>query len=105
MATYAVPIRPEIYVDDPEFTCLFIPHENRHGDICDHASVQCQLDIFETEDAVGSSFGSLNAEAGNFTTLCAPNCLPERLPLLSYIIEYAFIHDGKLIIYEDKINK
>jgi len=104
MATYAEPIRPEIYVDDPEFTCLFIPHEHKHGEICDHVSVQCQLDIYGSE-GVGSTLGSLNAHAGNFTSLCAPNCLPERLPLLSYIVEYAFIHDGKLATCEDKNNK
>ncbi|KAJ5876238.1 uncharacterized protein N7529_001822 [Penicillium soppii] len=88
MATHSEPLHPEIYIGDPEFTSLFLPSV-----ISDHASVQCQLDLYGS-DSVGSKFGCINAHAGNFTSLCAPNCLPERLALICYTIDYGFIHDG-----------
>ncbi|KAK4119290.1 terpenoid synthase [Parathielavia appendiculata] len=38
-------------------------------------------------------FGGCNPFDGNFTSLVLPLCKPERLKLIAYIIEYAFIHD------------
>lgn len=89
---YAEPLRPDIYACE-EYTSLFSPRIHRRTSIADHASVQCHLDLYG-EEGVGSKFGNLNAHAGNFVSLCAPNCLPERLALVAYTIEYAFLHDG-----------
>ncbi|RJE25610.1 geranyl-geranyl pyrophosphate [Aspergillus sclerotialis] len=91
---YAEPVRPEVYKDNPEFTSIFRPRIHQKAEIADHASVQCHLDLYG-EECVGSKFGSVNYHAGNFTSLCAPNCLVERLALVSYTIEYAFIHDDE----------
>ncbi|KAL2870569.1 bifunctional terpene synthase/polyprenyl synthetase family protein [Aspergillus lucknowensis] len=35
----------------------------------------------------------MNAHTADFTALCAPEALPERIALCSYFIEYAFVHD------------
>jgi hypothetical protein len=90
---YAVPVHLEVYIDNPEYTSVFRPRIHRKSLIADHASLQCQLDLYGDE-SVGRNFGSLNGHVGNFTSLCAPNCMPERLALVSYTIEYAFLHDG-----------
>ncbi|KAL7661591.1 hypothetical protein ACMYSQ_000983 [Aspergillus niger] len=35
----------------------------------------------------------MNAHDGDFTALCAPEALPERIGFCSYFIEYAFVYD------------
>lgn len=90
---YAVGIDPEIYANNPAYSSLFDPYIHKQTIIADHVSVQCHIDL-NGIDAVGSKFGNVNAHAGNFTSLCAPNCLPERFPLVAYTVEYAFLHDG-----------
>ncbi|KAG0154509.1 hypothetical protein PDIDSM_04030 [Penicillium digitatum] len=90
---YAENLDPEIYANNPAYSSLFNPYIHKQTIIADHVSVQCHIDL-NGIDAVGSKFGNLNAHAGNFTSLCAPNCLPERLALVAYTVEYAFLHDG-----------
>ncbi|KAJ5116916.1 Variediene synthase [Penicillium angulare] len=41
-------------------------------------------------------WGSCNPFEGNFSYVVLPLCLPERLSLLSYIFEYAFLYDNVL---------
>ncbi|KAL2021599.1 hypothetical protein VTK56DRAFT_6952 [Thermocarpiscus australiensis] len=41
-----------------------------------------------------SEFGNCNPVNGNFTAVVLPLCKPERLRLVAYVIEYAFIHDN-----------
>ncbi|KAJ5259899.1 hypothetical protein N7505_009280 [Penicillium chrysogenum] len=91
---YAVGIDPEIYANNPAYSSLFNPYIHKQTIIADHVSVQCHIDL-NGIDAVGSKFGNLNAHAGNFTSLCAPNCLPERFALVAYTVEYAFLHDDE----------
>ncbi|KAJ5193267.1 hypothetical protein N7449_009409 [Penicillium cf. viridicatum] len=91
---YAEAIDPEIYANNPAYSSLFNPYIHKQTIIADHASVQCHIDL-NGIDAVGSKFGNLNAHAGNFTSLCAPNCLPERFALVAYTVEYAFLHDDE----------
>ncbi|CDM32996.1 hypothetical protein DTO013E5_5797 [Penicillium roqueforti] len=91
---YAESIDPEIYANNPAYSSLFTPYIHKQTIIADHVSVQCHIDL-NGIDAVGSKFGNLNAHAGNFTSLCAPNCLPERLALVAYTVEYAFLHDDE----------
>ena len=93
---YAENLDPEIYANNPAYSSLFNPYIHKQTIIADHVSVQCHIDL-NGIDAVGSKFGNLNAHAGNFTSLCAPNCLPERLALVAYTVEYAFLHDGTCI--------
>ncbi|KAK4164713.1 isoprenoid synthase domain-containing protein [Cladorrhinum sp. PSN259] len=41
-----------------------------------------------------SEFGNYNPVNGNFTANVLPICKPERLKLVAYILEYAFLHDS-----------
>ncbi|CAG8947289.1 unnamed protein product [Penicillium salamii] len=80
---------PDVYINDPAFTSLFQPSIHKGSKIADHAAVQCQLELYGL-DRVGVKIGNMNAHAGNFTALCAPNCLPDRLAIVAYAMEYAF---------------
>ncbi|CAI7590152.1 unnamed protein product [Penicillium glandicola] len=91
---YAESIDPEIYANDQAYSSLFTPYIHKQTVIADHVSVQCHIDL-NGIDAVGSKLGNVNAHAGNFTSLCAPNCLPERFALVAYTVEYAFLHDDE----------
>ncbi|KAK4237715.1 isoprenoid synthase domain-containing protein [Achaetomium macrosporum] len=39
-------------------------------------------------------FGGCNPINGNFTALVLPLCKPQRLKLVAYLLEYAFLHDS-----------
>ncbi|KOS48568.1 hypothetical protein ACN38_g463 [Penicillium nordicum] len=91
---YAEAIDPEIYANNPAYSSLFNPYIHKQTIIADHVSAQCHIDL-NGIDSVGSRFGNVNAHAGNFTSLCAPNCLPERFALIAYTVEYAFLHDDE----------
>jgi len=41
-------------------------------------------------------FGNCNPYSGHFAALVLPLCIPERLRLISYIFEYAFMYDQHL---------
>lgn len=90
---YAEPLNPDVYINDPAFTSLFQPSIHKGSKITDHAAVQCQLELYGL-DRVGVKIGNMNAHAGNFTALCAPNCLPDRLAIVAYAMEYAFCRGG-----------
>jgi hypothetical protein len=36
----------------------------------------------------------MNLATGNWVSLVLPECLPERLPLIAYTFEMAFVVDG-----------
>ncbi|CAG7959530.1 unnamed protein product [Penicillium salamii] len=86
---YAEPLNRDVYINDPAFTSLFQPSIHKGSKITDHAAVQCQLELYGL-DRVGLKIGNMNAHAGNFTALCAPNCLPDRLAIVAYAMEYVF---------------
>lgn len=93
---YAVPVASDAYKKNPTYTSVFSPLIHKKTVIADHATVQCQLDLYG-EEGVGRQFGNVEANAGNFVSLCAPNTLPERLAIVAYTIEYAFLHESKHI--------
>ncbi|KAK4120553.1 terpenoid synthase [Parathielavia appendiculata] len=47
-------------------------------------------------------FGGCNPLDGNFTAVVLPLCRPERLRLVAYILEYAFLHDS---VIEDQYSE
>ncbi|KAK4185022.1 isoprenoid synthase domain-containing protein [Podospora australis] len=48
-----------------------------------------------------SEFGGCNPVNGNFTALVLPLCKPERLRLVAYMLEYAFLHDNVVEVLPD----
>lgn len=71
----------------------FQPRISKYDSVTHDACIECQVDLFGESD-IGKVIGGMNAHAGDFTALCAPEALPERIGLCSYFIEYAFVHDG-----------
>lgn len=103
----SLPVPPEAYEGD-EFFCQFTPRIHRDSYLADSGCWQCQLDLLGSQgrahaDAVRNrsnksyAVGCINPTVGNFTALCASEAIPERLALISYIVEYAYVHDdGKI---------
>lgn len=46
-------------------------------------------------------FGNCNPINGNFTAVVLPLTKPERLRLVAYILEYAFLHDNVVEVAKD----
>ncbi|KAL4917736.1 isoprenoid synthase domain-containing protein [Aspergillus aurantiobrunneus] len=70
----------------------FEPRISNYISTPQNACIECQIDLFGRE-AIGKVVGGMNAHVGDFTALCAPEALPDRIGLCSYFIEYAFVHD------------
>jgi hypothetical protein len=101
----SVPVDPQAYASGDYF-CLFTPRIHRNADLADTGSMQCQVDFLGSSKAARSAvlrnrekghdsyaIGSINPTVGNWTALCMCEADPERLALMSYMIEYAYIHD------------
>jgi hypothetical protein len=95
---YSVPLSSDKYAQNEDYFSVFKPRIHKQAVIADDASVDIQIEWYGQE-GLGSKVGNMNNHAGNFTALSAPECLPERLYIVSYAIEYAFLHDGKALSY------
>ena len=100
---HSIPVSLEQFKDQDYFS-LFTPRIHRNLAYADDGSWQCQVDFLDATAAARAgadrnrknwsyAVGCINPRAGNFTALCACEALPERLALISYMVEYAFIHD------------
>ena len=100
---HSVPVPLESF-EGLEYFSLFQPRIHRNAIYADEGSWQCQVDFLDATAAARAdakrnerkwsyAVGSINPRCGNFTALCACDAEPERLALISYIVEYAFIHD------------
>lgn len=101
--TYSVDIEPHRYKQE-EWFCRYIPRIHRDAHLADAGSWQCQIDFLGSSSAARAdvirnqahksyAVGSINATVGNFTALCLSDALPDRLAMVSYMVEYAYIHD------------
>lgn len=94
MFTYSVPLPTNIYNIEDYFS-RFLPRIHQNADLADEGSYHTQSDWVKAGGSI-QSVGSVNAHAGNFTALIAAESLPDRLELVSYVIEYGFtLDDGK----------
>ena len=55
--------------------------------------LQAQEDWREVVGPVNSYRGCLGPKY-SFGAVCVPECLPDRLEIISYATEFAFLHDG-----------
>lgn len=103
----SLPVPPEAYEGD-EFFCQFTPRIHRDSYLADSGCWQCQLDLLSSQGRVHAhairtrsdksyAVGCINPTVGNFTALCASEAIPDRLALISYIVEYAYVHDDSKI--------
>ncbi|CEN60522.1 hypothetical protein ASPCAL02958 [Aspergillus calidoustus] len=77
---------------ESRYISRFQPRVSKYVAISQEACIECQIDLFGT-GSIGKVVGGLSAHTADFTALCAPEALPERIGLCSYFIEYAFVHD------------
>ena len=100
---HSIPVPPHVW-EGLDYFSMFTPRIHKDSASADEGSWQCQLDFLEAslvlqadtkrnEEHKSYAVGCINPTAGNFTALCACECMPERLGLITYIVEYAFVHD------------
>ncbi|KAF4204886.1 hypothetical protein CNMCM8927_006919 [Aspergillus lentulus] len=77
---------------ESKYISRFQPRVSKYVAVSHDACIECHIDLFGT-DGIGKVVGGMNAHTADFTALCAPEALPERIGLCSYFIEYAFVHD------------
>lgn len=101
----SIPVPPEAY-EREEYFCKFTPRIHRDAHLADSGCWQCQVDLLGSQGTAhvaairsGSNknyaVGCINPTVGNFTALCAVEAISERLALISYIVEYAYVHDDR----------
>ncbi|PKX88696.1 putative polyprenyl synthetase [Aspergillus novofumigatus IBT 16806] len=75
-----------------KYISRFQPRLSKYVTVSHDACIECHIDLFGT-GGIGKVVGGMNAHTADFTALCAPEALPERIAFCSYFIEYAFVHD------------
>ena len=93
MMCNSIPLAAEMWKTIPLRKSRFEPRIHRDAIKADTASVQCQIDLFGI-DSLGKRYGNINPKVGNCVAVCAPDSLPDRLVLLAYLCEFAFVSDG-----------
>ena len=68
---------------------------SRFGDLEHKGSARCQNDWSRNVKVLQNYEGGL---AGPYSVMqvCIPECLPERLEMISYANEFAFLYDGEI---------
>lgn len=66
-------------------------HQEQHLEI--QGSIRAQHDWNTFVSPIDSYHGGLG-DRFNFVSVTIPNCLPERLEIVSYANEFAFLYDG-----------
>lgn len=68
-------------------------HKDPHGEI--KGALRCQRDWAKLVAPVNQPFWGTLGDPYSFVRVTIPETLPERLEILSYANEFAFIYDGK----------
>jgi fusicocca-2,10(14)-diene synthase/ophiobolin F synthase len=90
---YSTVIDPSTY--ETEGLCDGIDlRRHDHTYLEDRGAIRAHEDWTRYINPVTIFRGSLGPQY-NFLTLTVPECIPERLEIISYANEFAFLHDGK----------
>ena len=93
---YSRVVEPSKYVT--EGLCEGIPlRAHNNPDLEDIGALRAQEDWSKHVAPVKDYRGGLGPEY-SFMTVAVPECLPDRLELISYANEFALLHDGKGIL-------
>ncbi|KAJ5753661.1 uncharacterized protein N7511_007814 [Penicillium nucicola] len=95
---------PVAAYEGEKYFCKFKPRIHRDAHLADSGSWECQIDLLNSQGAIHNDWvrngrnksyavGCINPTVGNFMALAATAAIPDRLALVSYILEYAFVHD------------
>lgn len=91
---YSTIVDPSAY--ETEGLCDGIPlRVHKYPDLEDMGSLRAQEDWTEHVGPVDNYRGGLGPKY-SFMAVSVPECLPERLEIISYANEFAFLHDGEL---------
>lgn len=93
------PVSPNLYLNNVEYFSSFKPRIQREALLDNDATVQAQIDMLG-KDNIGTSNGNINLHTGSWTSLSVPYTRPERVALVAYLAEVAFIHDGKSMKFQ-----
>jgi hypothetical protein len=87
---------PEIW-ENSKCPTQFRPRFSKYASIADEAcwAVRDEMVAAGGSELVTRGVGCVNSVAGNAMALWFPEALPERLYVASYMIEFAFMHDGE----------
>ena len=77
------------------FSSGFKLRRHKYEHLADEGSRQCRSDWLRCVGPV-DKFGNCNPYSGHFGAVVIPLCKPERLRVVAYIFEYAFIYDEHL---------
>ena len=81
--------------DTQGFCRDFPARRHNHEEEADNGSREARADWVRYIGPVDAA-GGCNPFSGHFAALTLPTCKPERLRLISYVFEYAFLHDNVL---------
>jgi hypothetical protein len=85
-------VDPSTY--DLEGLCDGIPLRiHKHADLEDIGAIRAQEDWRKHVSPVHSYRGGLGPRF-SFMAVSVPECIPERLEIISFANEFAFLHDG-----------
>ena len=88
----------EYELDGLEGLCDGIPLREHNNSIKeDIGAVRAQEDWTKLVQPLNRYKGGLAANF-NFMSVSVPECIPERLEIISYANEFAFLHDGTTMI-------
>jgi hypothetical protein len=99
---YSIPLNPADY-EGEDYFCQFTPRIHKDALLADKGSWQCQVDFLEAEGEEHGvkqgkdsyAIGCINTRVGNFAALCGCEGIPDRLELISYMLEYTCIYDDR----------
>ena len=94
---HSVVVDPSTY--KTEGLCDRIPlRMHVHSDLENIGTIRAQEDWSRLVKNVENYRGGLGPKY-SFMSVSVPECLPERLEIISYANEFAFLHDGMLTIF------
>ncbi|KAH8433987.1 terpene synthase family protein [Aspergillus melleus] len=85
-------VDPILYKRDEQFLSQFKPRIYKDPKTCDDACIQAQLDLLGAEHQ-GEVIKSLHLTVGCLPALAFSFCKPDRMPLLSYLVEVSLLQD------------
>lgn len=85
---------PLPYLSIQECVSKFKPRINKHAERADEGSWAFQEDFQATGGSI-HRVGSIDLLSGNFAALTVPDALPDRIFIIGYLSEAAFVFDGK----------
>lgn len=90
---YSQLVDPSTY--ETEGLCEGIPlRANYHPELEDLGALRAQEDWRRHVAPIGTYRGGLGPEY-SFMTVAVPECIADRMEIISYANEFAFLHDGK----------